>query len=275
MDGREWCHPSGWRDYAPTYHACALPTFITGAPRGMLPPGGVLAAQLPAISVTADGGTSAISAEWPAAAYPMEWKRTIFLDEGALRVRYAVTSTHRSRLPFVWGLRMALAWNPATSIELPRAARSRVAESHGAGLPKAGSEFTWPSLRDGGKLVDLTRPSRIESRTAVSCYVESPGGRFFVRSDASALEVAGDTGIVSHAHIWANNDTDAGRTTPRRWWRRFSPERTLAVGPSVGAPGMLSDAVGAWTTAHWIEPGETMQWEIHCRPAPSSPSTNR
>jgi hypothetical protein len=131
-------------------------------------------------------------------------------------------------------------------------------------LPKAGSEFAWPSLRDGGKLLDLTRPSRMDSRSAVLCYVELARGRFTLRSNSAAMEVVGDPGLVSHAHVWTNNDTDIGRTSPRRWWR-FAPEQSIAVGPSVGAPALLSDAVGSWNTARWIESGETMQWEIHCR----------
>jgi hypothetical protein len=272
IDGREWCSAGAWQDYAPTSGACTLPTFVTGAPRGAFPEGGLLASEIPAINVRADGGTTSITAEWPAAFYPLSWRREIGLDDsGAMRVKYAVTNSHRSPLPFVWGLRMPMDWSPSLLLELPRASRSRVAASYGSGLPKAGSEFTWPSLRDGGKLIDLTRPSRIDSRSAVLCYVELSRGRFTLRSESAALEVAGDPGLVSHAHIWTNNDTDIGRTAPRRWWR-FAPEHTLTVGPSVGAPGVLSDAVGSWNTARWIESGETMQWEIHCRPVAPSPT---
>ena len=273
IDGHEWCTAGAWHDYAPTAGACALPTFVTGAPRGAFPEGGLLAAETPLVDVHADGGTTSITAVWPASFYPLTWRRELVLDEtGSLRAKYAVTNSHRSPLPFVWGLRIPVAWSSAMVIDLPRAARSRVAMSHGAGLPKAGSEFTWPSLRDGGKLVDLTRPSRIDARSAVLCYVELSRGRFALRSAAAALEIAGDPGIVSHAHVWTNNDTDIGRSTPRRWWRPFSPEQALAVGPAVGAPGVLSEALGSWNTARWIEPGETTQWEIHCRPTTTSPA---
>jgi hypothetical protein len=271
IDGREWCSAGAWRDYAPTSGACALPTFVTGAPRGTFPEGGLLAAEMPEINVRAGGGSTSITADWPATFYPLSWRREIALDDaGAMRVKYAVTNSHRAPLPFVWGLRMPLEWSPSVEIDLPRASRSRVAAAYGPGLPKAGSEFAWPSLRDGGKLVDLTHPSRIDSRSAVLCYIELSRGRFTLRSGSAAIEVVGDPGLVSHAHIWTNNDTDVERTTPRRWWR-FAPEHTLAVGPSVGAPGVLSEAVGSWNTARWIDPGETTQWEIHCRPlAPSS-----
>ncbi len=270
IDGREWCVAGPWYDYAPTLTACALPTFVTGAPKGAFPEGGLLGAETPEINVRAAGGTS-ITAVWPASFYPLTWRREIVLDDdGAIRVKYGVTNAHRSPLPFLWGLRIPLAWSGSMMIELPRAARSRVAASYGTGLPKAGSEFAWPSLRDGGKLIDLTRPSRIDARSAVLCYVELSRGRFTLRSDSGSMEIAGDSPTVSHAHVWTNNDTDIGRTTPRRWWRPFASEQTLVVGPAVGAPGMLSDAVGSWNTARWIEPGETTQWEIQCRSVANS-----
>jgi hypothetical protein len=193
--------------------------------------------------------------------------RAIDLDEtGGMCLRYAVSNAHRSPLPFVWGLRIPLAWHPATVVELPRAARGRVAAAHGNGLPRAATEFVWPSLRCSSKLVDLTRPSRIDARTAVLCYVELARGTFSLRHESATLEIAGNAGVVTHAHVWTNNDADIGRTTPRRWWRPFAAEQALAAGPAVGAPGVLSDAVGAWNSARWIEPGETLQWEIHCRP---------
>jgi hypothetical protein len=37
------------------------------------------------------------------------------------------------------------------------------------------------------------------------------------------------------------------------------------VGPAVGAPDQLSEAVGSWGAARWIEPGETVTWDVRIR----------
>src|SRR6185436_21067288 len=40
--GFEWCGAGAWTDYAPTLVACALPSYVAGAPRGAFPGGGTL-----------------------------------------------------------------------------------------------------------------------------------------------------------------------------------------------------------------------------------------
>jgi hypothetical protein len=149
-----------------------------------------------------------------------------------------------------------------------------VAVAHGEGLSPAGTEFVWPSLRDGGRLVDLTQPARLDARRAVLCYVELPHGRFVVRDGDAALEISGDEGVVTHAHVWADNDADTPGAAPRHWWWPRPPRRGLSVGPAVGAPGLLSDAVGAWRTARWVEPGETIRWTVRFRSLTGRPATS-
>jgi hypothetical protein len=160
---------------------------------------------------------------------------------------------------------LPLAWDSGAQIELPRGARARVAESHGGGLATPGSEFAWPSLRDGGHLIDLTSPAALGRGRAVLCYVELPRARLVVRCGRHALEVRSAPGIVTHARVWVNNGHVSEDARSRRWWRRSVVQPSFSVGPAVGAPDQLSEAVGSWGAARWIEPGETVTWDVRIR----------
>ncbi|HYV96280.1 MAG TPA: hypothetical protein VE967_02365 [Gemmatimonadaceae bacterium] len=271
-DDTEWCAAGPWFDYAPTLNACALPSFVGGVPRAPFEDGGVLRAIEPDVSVRADGAAGVISAQWPAAPYPVAWRRDVSLDaEGALVATYTVTSVHRARLPFVWGTQVALPWRSNVQIDVPRGTRSRVARSTGEGLAKAGSEFAWPALRDGGKLADLSRPATLEPRRSVQCYTELPRGRLTLRLGDVSLEIAGDAPHVTHAHAVVDHDADRPGDAPRRWWRPRAARRVILAGVAAGAPGDLAEAVGAWRTARWIEPGETLHWSVRYRSVRATP----
>ena len=43
---------------------------------------------------------------------------------------------------------------------------------------------------------------------------------------------------------------------------------TITIGPAAGAPDSLSDAVGSWRAAQWLEPGATMVWTVRYRANP-------
>jgi hypothetical protein len=268
-NGHDWCAGGAWQDFAPTSGACALPAFVATTRRPTFPEGGLLVADEPTVDVEADGGAGTITAWWPPTPYPLGWTRVVTLEaDGALLLRYAVTNAQRSPLPFVWGLPVVLPWGENISIDIPRGARSRVAAAFGEGLPPAGSEFTWPALRDGGKLTNLTQPTRSRPRRAVLCYVELPRGRIVLHDGDDALEISGNPGVVTHARVWINHDSDDRGAPPRRWWRRRSPRHAITVAPAVGAPALLSEAVGEWRAARWVEPGETIRWDVRFRSLP-------
>jgi hypothetical protein len=270
VNGHDWCAAGPWQDYAPTSGACALPAFVATTRRPTFPEGGLLAVDEPTVDVEADGAAGTITAWWPPTPYPLGWTRMTTLEaDGALLLRYAVTNAQRTPLPFVWGLPAMLKWSPKISIDIPRGARSRVASAAGEGFPAPGSEFAWPALRDGGKLIDLTRPSDTRPRRAVLCYVELPRGGFVIRDGAHALEVTGSAGIVTHARVLIDHDADTVDMLPRRWWRRHTPRYAISVAPAVGAPALLSEAVGDWRAARWVEPGDTIRWDVRFRPLAS------
>lgn len=243
-----------------------MPTFVSGAAGARFGDGGTLLSEEPTVEVRADGSANAITVSWPTGAYPLAWTRTVTIDaDGSARLTYSVTNTQRVPLPFVWGLPLALAWGDDVAIDLPRGARARVAEVHGEGLAPAGSEFAWPALRDGGHLLDLTRPAALSAGRAVLCFVELPRARFHVRSGQHALEVRGDPGALTHARVLINSGY-AGPDAPRRsWWRRRASRPFMHIGPTIGAPDLISDAVGAWSAARWLEPGEHVRWDVRLR----------
>jgi len=225
-----------------------------------------MANEEPTVNVVADGGPGVVVAEWPAGQYPLAWKRALSLDDsGGLCAEYSVTNAHTVPLPFIWGLSQFFKWSDGVSIDIPGGARSRVAARLGNGQLSCSNEFAWPMFRDGGHLVDLSRPSNLGQHAGVLCYVELPRGRFVLRVDNDALEVTGDTNLVTHARLMLDNDTGDHRALRKNWWRRRVPRRSLSVGLAVGAPELLSEAVSASREARWVEPGETAVWSVGVR----------
>ncbi|HKS06742.1 MAG TPA: hypothetical protein VJR92_10550 [Gemmatimonadaceae bacterium] len=268
--GRDWC-ADAWRDFGPTRAGCVLPTYVSGAGGTAFPEGGLLAADVPSVQVRADGKLGVITAQWPQTGYPLDWVRTVALDkDGSLLAQYRVHNMHDTTLPFVWGIPIPLPWDRSVAIDLPRGARGRVAWSVGRGLAASGSEFTWPSVRDGGRLIDLTQPTQLAQRSALLCFVELADGRFTVRAGKMTLEISGDSDVLTHARLHIVHDADLPGAPARRWWRRHRPMKTITIGPAAGAPDSLSDAVGSWRSAQWLEPGATMVWTVRYRANPRS-----
>ena len=51
----------------------------------------------------------------------------------------------------------------------------------------------------------------------------------------------------------------------KRGWapfRRQRSARTIAIAPSIGSPDSLTEALGAWRDAAWLEPGATREWRL-------------
>ncbi len=263
IDEQEWCAAAGWTDHVPTIGACTLPTFVAGVAGHVLPAGGVLTAALPRVQVRADGTREAIISEWEAELYPLAFERTVTLEgDGTVHLAYRATNPRTAPVPFIWGMSIPCAWDPNLRIELPPGVRARVAASWGAGFPAAGSEFTWPHLRNGGELVDLARPAQLAKGFGVICFIELPAAGVTLRTARGAITVRGTRGVVSHLRVLVDHDAPVPGRAPSRWWRRSSVHRVLSVAPMVGAPDTLLDAVGAWKAARWVEPGATMQWDV-------------
>ena len=201
--------------------------------------------------------------DWDAEAYPLAVGRTVAFDaDGAIHLAYAATNPRATPVPFIWGISIPLAWDPSVRIELPAGVRARVAASWGEGFPAAGSEFTWPQLRNGGELIDLARPTQLPKGFGVTCFVELPAAGVTLRTSAGAMTIRGTRGVVSHLRVAIDHEAPVPGRAPSRWWRRRPAHRTVSIAPTVGAPDTLLDAVGAWKAARWVEPGKTLQWDV-------------
>jgi hypothetical protein len=139
-------------------------------------------------------------------------------------------------------------------------------------LGGAGAEHQWPRLRVNGTLVDLSRPAALKQDFACKLFVELPRTEVVV-----ALEEAG---ARLEMHLHGRQVPRVGLWINRRGWRPFMPSRSalppflrkkaapcsaLALAPCLGAPDTLSDALGAWDAAHWLEPGATARWSMWWR----------
>jgi hypothetical protein len=45
------------------------------------------------------------------------------------------------------------------------------------------------------------------------------------------------------------------------------PHANVVFGPCLGTPDSLSEALGAWDDAHWVEAGATTRWSMVWRGA--------
>ncbi len=75
---------------------------------------------------------------------------------------------------------------------------------------------------------------------------------------------------VPQVGLWINRRGWAPFATPRSALPPFlrkkaAPYSNLAIAPCLGAPDTLSDALGAWDAAHWIEAGATARWSMWWR----------
>jgi len=269
IGAHEWCAAGPWHEHAPTIAASVLPTYVAGVPGASLPVGGVLGSLAPELTVRASGGAESLTAMWPAGAYPLAVQRTMqWVDDGALRLTYEARTDGASPVPFVWGLTLPLSWSTGVRLELPSGARARVAASWGEGLPVAGSEFVWPSLRDGGRLLDLSHPSTMRRGAGVLCYVELPRAKFTVRCGDATLEVSGTPGVVTHARVLIEHEAPVAGRPPSRWWQRRAPQRQIVIAPTIGAPDTLHEAVGGWKAARWLDAVATLHWDLTMRGTP-------
>jgi hypothetical protein len=272
----------GFDDCLPTLAECLIPTWVQGVRTRQLPEHGELWSQQPHLSIAAGEGGPSATCTWIGAALPYRFSRTIGVRlDGSLAFDYALTNTGSSRMPFVWSSFPVLPLTAETRIVLPEGSRTRVWAQHGITIGRPGSEHRWPRMRVGSSMVDLSHPS-VAQRDDYACklFVDLP------RSDAVIaleegdvrLEMHVDGRLLTRAGVWINRRgwPPAGAKSGRRWsLLGLGGSRTPAnvmLGPCLGAPDSLSEALGAWDDAHWIEPGLTTRWSMTWRGSLIEPS---
>ena len=180
------------------------------------------------------------------------------------------------RLPFLWAAHPVFPLTDATQIVLPRGAKSRVWMADGVDLAGGDALHAWPRVRSGDHLVDMSHPAALGERFACTLFVELPRTEtaIIVREGAVQLEMRVHGRELSHCGIWINRGVLAPteRKRPLMRWRRPRTYSTLTIGPCLGAPESLADALGAWESARWIEPGGTARWAMSWRASRVAPA---
>ena len=143
----------------------------------------------------------------------------------------------------------------------------RVASTHKLTMGDSRSQHRWPFVRAAGRVLDFLVPVNVAKEYACKLYLDPNVGKAAIRQGQDELEVSFDTKEVPHLGVWINN---AG-------WTPFKKERpymNLSIQPSLGAPDSLTDALGDWKKAQWLEPGEVRSWSITWQARRVSPDEN-
>ncbi len=264
----------GFDECAPTLAECKLPTWVKGAADALLPSHGDLWSQRPEFSIdTGVEGHTAVCV-WRGARLPYRLTRAVTVHpDASVTFSYAVENLGTHRLPFLWSAHPLFPLTAVTRIELPEGARTRVGAQHGVDFGHDGIQHHWPRLLSAGTLVDLSRPeAAFPVAFACKLFVELPRHEVTVAliEGNARLEMRFSGAEIPFVGVWIN----------RGGWSPFPPRRSLVdklfgkrrepyancgIEPCLAAPDSLTDAVGAWDSAHWIEPGAASRWSMNWR----------
>ncbi|HJU73627.1 MAG TPA: hypothetical protein VJ717_07760 [Gemmatimonadaceae bacterium] len=257
----ETADSGGYDECFPTVGACRLPSWVKAYGGFELPGHGELWQQTPVVNVEQYEGTQAIVSTWVGTKIPYAFTRRILMTaDGAIVMDYAVRNDGRDRMPFIWSSHPLFALTPQTHLILPEGARVRVYATHGIALGTTRTEHKWPFVRTGALQADLSHPALVAKQYACKVFLDMPHGqgRAAIREGMDQLEVTFDTREVPHLGLWINRNG----WTP---FKRGKPYCNVALEPCLGAPDTLTEALGDWKGAHWVEPGGTKQWRLTWR----------
>ena len=279
LGGREWlwsdpkvphragaeADSGGFDELFPTIAACNLPA-ITGrysalhlpnAYSGLaLPERGELWSQPATFSLeTRDDGVYA-TCGWVSERMPYRFVRALYASaDGRVVMRYGVRNDGLDRMPFLWSAQPLFALTKRTRLELTDGSRMRIGRQHGVELGGVGAEMRWPRVASAGKLRDLSQPDALARRYACKLFVDAPTGRAAILEDNARLDISWDVFFAPYAALWINRKGWSSGPTRK-------PPLNFSLGPSSGAPDSLSEALGAWNSASWLEPGELKEWSV-------------
>lgn len=279
LGGREWlwsdphephaagpaAATGGLDEFFPTTAACNLPAIsgrysalnLPNAYSGLaLPEGGELWSQPVTFSLETRGDGVYAICGWVSDRMPYRFVRALFASaDGRVIMRYGVRNDGLDRMPFLWSTQPVFALTKHTRIELGDGARMKVWRQREIELGGVGAEIRWPRVTSGGKLKDLSRPDDLARSYACKLFVDAPTGRAAIEEEGARLDVSWDAEFAPYVALWIN----------RKSWtpgpKRKAP-MNFSLGPASGAPDSLSEALGSWKAASWLEPGETREWTV-------------
>lgn len=249
----------GYDELFPNIAPCTLPSHVTRYGGLSLPDHGELWSQPATFTLETRPEGMFATTGWQGRRMPYRFVRDVFVgNSGAVEMRYAVSNDGDVRLPFVWSAQAMLPLGKSTRLVLPEGSRARVWSQEGVELGGQGAYVRWPRAIVGGKVVDLSRPDELARAYSCRIYFDPAVGRAAVEEDGARLEVSFDLERVSHVAV----------TFSKPGWSPFGKRRSariITLAPSIGSPDSLSEALGAWRDAAWLEPGETREWQLTWR----------
>lgn len=246
----------GFDECFPTVAACRVPGWVRAFGGVELPDHGELWSQEPQLEVrtTAEGQCAIFT--WRGVRFPYRLQRSACVaPDGSVRMDYALVNDGAERIPFLWSAHPTFPLTPATRLLLPDGARLRVFARHEIELGEARSEHRWPYVRGSGKVYDFVAPYDVAKKYACKLFVDMPQGAATLQQGDAELALTFDSRAVTHLGIWLNK---------RGWtpFRRQEPYLNLTFSPCIGAPDSLSDALGDWKSAAWVDPGSERRWSV-------------
>lgn len=190
--------------------------------------------------------------------------RKLRLRDGALHVETTFTAREQ-RVPLVAVEHVALGLeliDPEVRIELPGGLAFELSETEGPVTTPADAT-RWPEVRllDGSvERADLWRLDAERSRYYV--VVDLPEGSVVVRNVArrQSIELTWRTDFLRHLWVWHEV-----RTYPGQWCGKTE---MLVVEPASVPHGNGLAAAIENDQATWLDPGETLRYELVARPGP-------
>lgn len=246
----------GFDECFPTVAACRVPGWVRAFGGVELPDHGELWSQEPQLEVRTTAAGQCAVFTWCGVRFPYRLQRSVCVaGDGSVRMDYALVNDGVERIPFIWSAHPTFPLTPATRLLLPDGARLRVFARHEIELGEARSEHRWPFVRGSGKVHDFVAPYDVARQFACKLFVDIPQGGATLREGEAELAVSFDPGVVTHLGIWVNK---------RGWtpFRRQEPYLNLTFSPCIGAPDSLSDALGDWKSAAWVDPGSERRWSV-------------